>query len=161
LSSPHLSKRWAKTSSAGAAGQRAAVAPVGLTLWCAAAGSAAVQSATALPLGSGFPAGQAVPPLRAAPRCQSQAFGLVGVPFRRVDPGFPVSLCPGSCGCAPTIAWPPAVTLTRSRLSRDTAAIPKCGGWGVLAFLAVLAEVLTQAAEVPQALCPTRNLRPT
>ena len=41
-----------------------------------------------------------------------------------------------------TIACPPAATLTRSRLCGDTAAIPKCGGWGVLAILAVLAEVL-------------------
>ncbi len=65
-----------------------AVAPVGFTLWCAAAGCAAVQPAACPPLGPGLLAGQAVPSFGSTPGCQPQAQRFSRVPFHRVDPGF-------------------------------------------------------------------------
>ena len=65
-----------------------AVAPVGFTSGCTAAGCAAVQPTACPPFGSRLLARQAVPPLRATPGRQSQALRLSRVPFHRVDPGF-------------------------------------------------------------------------
>ncbi len=71
--------------------QAMAVAPVRFTSGCAAAGCAAVQPAACPPLCLRFLTGQAIPPLRPTPRCQTQALRFPRVPIHRVDPVFLVS----------------------------------------------------------------------
>jgi hypothetical protein len=94
--------------------QAMGVAPVGLTFWRLAAGSAAVQTAPVPPLSPRLLTGQGIPPLRATPGRPSQVLRLSRVPFHRVDPRSRERPCPDGVADCSYNGLPPALTFSRS-----------------------------------------------